>query len=51
LSFGRGEEGKKNALAYTRAIRAGDTERAVEIARRCRAAMAKRELIREDRER
>lgn len=56
VSFGRGEEGKKNALAYARAIRAGDTEKAAEIARRCRARMPKQtgdstELVREDRER
>jgi hypothetical protein len=56
LSFGRGEAGRENALAYTRAIRAGNKDKAVEIMRRCRASMPKQtvdstELIREDRER
>jgi hypothetical protein len=41
VRFGNGETGRANALAYTRAIRAGDTEKAAEIMRGCRARMSK----------
>jgi hypothetical protein len=56
VTFGDGETGRANALAYTRAIQAGDLDKAIEIIRGCRAMLPKQtgdstELIREDRER